>query len=68
MEEDLRQREEYLNLLLASMPVGVITVDSLSHRIEDVNQEAAALIGASPEVIIGKSCFEFFSCPEGCCP
>ncbi|SHJ69556.1 PAS domain S-box protein [Desulfofundulus thermosubterraneus] len=68
MEEDLRQREEYLNLLLTSMPVGIITVDALSHRIEDVNQEAAALMGAPPEAIIGKTCFEFFSCPKGCCP
>jgi len=68
MEEDLRQREEYLNLLLTSMPVGVITVDALSYRIEDVNQAAATLMGAPPEAIIGKSCFEFFSCPKGSCP
>jgi diguanylate cyclase (GGDEF)-like protein/PAS domain S-box-containing protein len=68
MEEDLRRREEYLNLLLTSMPVGVITVDALSHRIEDVNQEAAVMIGAAPEEIRGKTCFEFFSCPKGCCP
>jgi len=67
-EETLRQREEYLNLLLTSMPVGVITVDALSHRIEDVNQEAAALMGAPPEAIKGKSCFEFFSCRKGRCP
>jgi len=68
MEEALRQREEYLNLLLTSMPVGVITVDAISHRIEDVNQEAAVLMGDPPEAIKGKSCFEFFPHSKGCCP
>lgn len=68
MEEDLKRREEYLDLLLTSMPVGVITVDALSHRIEDVNQEAAVIIGATPDEIRGKICYEFFSCPPGCCP
>jgi diguanylate cyclase (GGDEF)-like protein/PAS domain S-box-containing protein len=68
MEEELRQREEYLNLLLTSMPVGVITVDAQSHRIEGVNREAAALMGAPAEAITGKSCFEFFSCTTKSCP
>ncbi|MCL6557421.1 MAG: sensor domain-containing diguanylate cyclase [Firmicutes bacterium] len=68
MEQDLRQREEFLRLLLTSMPAGVIIVDALSHRIEDVNLEAAAMIGTAPEEIMGKICFEFFPHCKGRCP
>lgn len=68
MEEELRQRKEFLELLLSSMPAGVIVIDAKTHRIENVNMEAAAMIGAAPEEIIGKTCFEFFPHCKGCCP
>ncbi|WP_461570122.1 PAS domain S-box protein [Thermincola ferriacetica] len=68
IEREIRRREEFLQLLLNSMPAGVIIIDALSHRIETVNREAAVMIGAAPEEIIGKTCFAFFPHAEGGCP
>ncbi|GAV24566.1 REC domain-containing diguanylate cyclase [Carboxydothermus islandicus] len=68
MEEEIREQEEFLRLILDSMPAGVMVVDAKTHRIENVNLEAAAMIGASPEEIIGKSCFEIFPESKGLCP
>lgn len=68
MEEELRQRKEFLELLLSSMPAGVIVIDAKTHRIENVNMEAAAMIGLAPEEIIGKTCFKFFPESNGVCP
>jgi len=68
MEETLRQREAYLQLLLSSLPVGVIVVDSRTCRIEEVNDEAADIMGAGREEIAGRVCFDFFPGSGGRCP
>lgn len=68
MEEELRQHNEFLERLLSSMPAGVIVIDAKTHRIENVNMEAAAMIGLAPEEIIGKTCFKFFPELNGSCP
>lgn len=68
MEEELRRRGEYLDILLTSVPVGVLTVDVGSNRIEDANLEAAVMIGLAPNDIWGKTCGEFFVCFRDGCP
>ncbi|MGI9860018.1 diguanylate cyclase [Moorella naiadis] len=68
MEEEVRRREEFLRLLLDSVPAGIITVDALSGRLERVNLEAAAMIGATPEELKGRLCSEFFPSAGEYCP
>ncbi|GLI18138.1 diguanylate cyclase [Moorella thermoacetica] len=68
MEEKLREQGEFLRSLLAALPVGIFIIDPVSHRIEKVNLEAAAMIGAAPEEIEGRSCWEFFIQSAGSCP
>nr|WP_246187452.1 sensor domain-containing diguanylate cyclase [Moorella glycerini] len=68
MEEKLRQQGEFLRSLLATLPVGIFIIDPASHRIEKVNLEAAAMIGAAPEEIEGRSCREFFIQSAESCP
>lgn len=68
MEEKLTQQGEFLRSLLAALPVGIFIIDPASHRIEEANLEAVSMIGAAPEEIIGRSCWEFFSQPAGECP
>lgn len=68
MEEKLRQQGEFLQSLLAALPVGIFIIDPASHRIEEANLEAAAMIGAAPEEIAGRSCWEFFPQSAGICP
>ncbi|KYH30600.1 GGDEF domain-containing response regulator [Neomoorella mulderi] len=68
MEEKLRQQGEFLQSLLAALPVGIFIIDPASHRIEEANLEAAAMIGAAPEEIAGRPCWEFFPQSAGSCP
>ncbi|MDN5326159.1 MAG: hypothetical protein PWP41_855 [Moorella sp. (in: firmicutes)] len=68
MEEKLRQQGEFLRSLLAALPVGIFIIDPASQRIEEANLEAAAMIGAAPEEIAGRSCWEFFPQSAGRCP
>ncbi len=68
-QQALNQREEFLRVLIESAPVGIITVDAQSHMIKTVNPATAAMFGAVPEEIIGKSCHQYL-CPaqKGACP
>lgn len=68
IEEKLRQQSEFLRHLLAALPVGVLIIDPVSHRIEEANLEAAAIMGATPEEIATKHCWEFFPHFSGQCP
>ena len=63
-EEILREREQYFRTLLDSLRAGVVTVDAQTHRIEDVNQYAAELMGEEKDNIIGRSYHQFVG-PEG---
>ncbi len=67
--EDLHQSEARLQLLLDSMPVGVLLVDAVTHIIQDVNPTGARIAGSSREQIIGRECHQFV-CPaeKGRCP
>ena len=67
--KELRESLENLRVLMESLPLGVILIDAERHVIEDVNAEAARLIGASVDEIIGRRCHQYV-CPaeEGNCP
>lgn len=62
MEDELRNNESRLKLILDSLESGVVLIDPETHLIADVNPAAARLIGAAPDQIIGKTCHTFF-CP-----
>lgn len=68
-EETIRESEERLRLILDSVLAGVVVIDPLTHTITDVNQAAAAMIGAPREEIVGSICHRFI-CPaeRGACP
>ena len=59
----LRESEEILRTILENIMAGVLIVDPQSHLIENVNSEAAALLNARREQIIGQPCHRFL-CPE----
>lgn len=63
-EKELTQKERYLEILLSSIPAGVIIIDAEKKRVEGINEEALSLIGAEKGEVIGKNCDEFFECRE----
>lgn len=68
-ERHLLESEQYLSSVLETLRAGVLIVDYLSHRINDVNRYAAQLIGTEKEKIIGRPCYSFFSqAGPGKCP
>ncbi len=68
-ERHLLESEQYLSTVLETLKAGVLIVDYLSHRINDVNRYAAQLIGTEKEKIIGRLCHTFFShAGPGRCP
>jgi len=68
-ERHLLESEQYLSTVLETLRAGVLIVDYLSHRINDVNRYAAQLIGTEKEKIIGRPCYGFFSkAGPGRCP
>ncbi|MGZ7160910.1 MAG: PAS domain S-box protein, partial [Methanobacterium sp.] len=68
-ENRLKENEEYLKTIFATVQTGIIVIDSKSKEIIDVNKAASNLIGLSRDEIIGKVCHRFI-CPheEGHCP
>ncbi|MGZ7068653.1 MAG: PAS domain-containing sensor histidine kinase, partial [Methanobacterium sp.] len=68
-ENRLKENEEYLKTIFATVQTGIIVIDSKSKEIIDVNKAASNLIGLSRDEIIGKVCHRFI-CPheEGDCP
>ncbi len=67
--EALAESESLQRSLMENIDAGVLVVDPATHRIEMVNPAAAAMIGATPEQILGGVCHRFI-CPaqQGCCP
>ncbi len=68
LEEQLDLKEEFLWVLLFSLPVGVIFVDPVTQTIHDLNLEAANMLGEAREQLFERKCFNFFNCKEGMCP
>ena len=67
--EALRESENYLKAILASIVTGVVVVDAETHEIVDANSKALETIGASREHVIGKVCHKFICLGEkGKCP
>jgi len=68
MEERLRRQGEFLQHLLSALPVGVFIIDPETRRIEQANLEAAAMVGAAPEEVASRPCWEFFPYATARCP
>ncbi len=65
---ELRKSENNLQMLLNSIPIGVVTISRDTHRIKYVNPEAEKVLGLPREKIINSKCYGFI-CPskEGEC-
>jgi PAS domain S-box-containing protein len=68
-EINLRDSEEYLQSLLNSVHVGIITIDAGTHTILDANPFACTMIGSPKDQIVGSVCHGHI-CPaeRGKCP
>lgn len=68
-DAELRDAHERLEMLLYSLPLGIVVIDEETHCIIDVNPQAALMIGEPVDKILRKSCHNFI-CPaeEGKCP
>lgn len=68
-EDDLQKSNERMEMLLHSIPQGIIIIDEETHKIIDVNPQAALMIGSPVEQMVGRVCHNFI-CPflEGKCP
>ncbi len=68
-ENELRESEQRLKVILDQLPAGVLIIDEASKIIKDVNPAAQKIIGKPWEEIVGSRCHRFV-CPveEGACP
>jgi PAS domain S-box-containing protein len=68
-EQALRDSEEHLRAILATMPFGVVIIDANTHTILDVNDAAVRMIESRKEEILGSVCHRYI-CPaeKGRCP
>ncbi|MBU2515789.1 response regulator [bacterium] len=57
--EAMRESEKRQRTILDSLKMGIMVIDPQNHNIIDCNPEAAQLIGASKEEIIGRRCHRF---------
>lgn len=69
IELNLKESNKFQHYLLENVAAGIIIIDPQTRIIEQVNQYAAEMIGASVEQISGKVCHRFV-CPamENNCP
>ncbi len=65
----LQAAYDEVRIVVDSLPAGVAVIDPDTHRIVDVNQAGAVMIGLRREEIVGRRCFDCF-CPaqQGKCP
>ncbi len=67
--ETIRMNADQQQTILNSLQTGIVVIDPENHTIVDVNSEAARLIKAPKEEIIGRACHRFIcSAEEGDCP
>jgi two-component system, sensor histidine kinase and response regulator len=64
-----RRARKRTEQILGSVQSGVLVIDIETHEIVDVNPAATAMIGATPEEMVGSVCHQFI-CPaeKGACP
>jgi PAS domain S-box-containing protein len=69
MKDMINENENSLRVLINSMPIGILLIDPISHKIEDANIDAAKMVGEPIEELLGKICHEYI-CPaeKGRCP
>jgi PAS domain S-box-containing protein len=66
--QELRKSEKNLQMLLDSIPVGIVTISIDTHRIKYVNPEAEKILGLPQEKIIESKCHGFIcASKEGEC-
>ncbi|MDH5525365.1 MAG: response regulator [Desulfobulbaceae bacterium] len=65
----LLQNPRYLKAVKNAMMTGLVVIERQSHKIIDVNEAAAQMIGLDRQEIIGRECHNFI-CPQkkGQCP
>ncbi len=65
----LQEAETFQRELLMNLPAGIVIIDPLTRRVEQVNAHAAQLFGTPPEHLLGHVCHNFLSpTQEGACP
>jgi len=69
IEEQYEETNERLELLLNSLPVGIVIIDYDTQKIIDVNPQALMTFDCSLDNLIGKKCQDYI-CPadKGNCP
>ncbi|MCB2187287.1 MAG: sensor domain-containing diguanylate cyclase [Deltaproteobacteria bacterium] len=69
METTLRESEERLATILASIHAGIMLIDAATHQIMDANPAALTMVGRRREEVLGRVCHTFI-CPaeKGKCP
>lgn len=67
VESELENKEEFLWLLMFNLPIGLIFVKPETRTIEDLNLEAANLIGVQREYMLNKRCNDIFICNGKSC-
>ncbi|MBN2122978.1 MAG: PAS domain S-box protein [Deltaproteobacteria bacterium] len=69
VEAELRKAHERLEMLLYSLPLGIVIIDAETHCIIDANPKACLMIGAPVDRLLGKECYGFVCKDEkGKCP
>jgi len=69
MENEIKESETRLQLILDTIHTGIMIIDPLEHKIIDINPAALKMIGAQKEEVVGHACHQFI-CPTeiGKCP
>ncbi|MBU1168328.1 MAG: PAS domain-containing protein [Proteobacteria bacterium] len=68
-EQDLIEKQNYINTILASATVGIIVVDAKDHIIVEANPTALSIIGAPKDLVIGSECQKWVCASQkGYCP
>ncbi len=68
-EKELFEKQQFIDNVINSAPVGIVVIDAETHTIIDMNQTALKMIGHSRERAVGAICHRFL-CPNeiGHCP
>jgi diguanylate cyclase (GGDEF)-like protein/PAS domain S-box-containing protein len=69
LEQELKEREERLRVMVESVQTGMLLIDRKSHTVVKANPAAAALVGLSEREVTGRLCSDFVQCAnQGNCP
>ncbi len=69
IEQSLREAESRLNIIVNSVPAGILVIDAETHVIRDVNDSALSMIQETRENLLGSVCHDYICRAErGRCP